>query len=179
VARFEELEGGNVRASDRDRDRVAAELRLHCQEGRISVEELELRLERAIVAQTIHELAELLVDLPSRPAALPLPRAAAPPRIGPPGVRPFTVRIRVPAPAARARDLALDTIAPGLNGFGFELRWQTREEMEFVRMASRRAAQPERVVISFEPAGAGRSTMIVHGRATRRVRKAFAGLSFD
>src|SRR5437763_1836767 len=45
-----QLEGGNIRASDRDRNSVADELRVHCLEGRITVEELEQRLGKAMSA---------------------------------------------------------------------------------------------------------------------------------
>jgi ferric-dicitrate binding protein FerR (iron transport regulator) len=54
----------DLRASDRDRDRVVDELRAHGAEGRLTVEELEERVRRALAARTLGELAELTRDLP-------------------------------------------------------------------------------------------------------------------
>jgi hypothetical protein len=194
---FSELEGGHVRASDRDRARVASELRVHCVEGRITVEELETRLDQAMSARTIHELATVVHDLPKIrvPTEIREPRGVV--RAGPPGVHPFTRRILVPASLTRTHAVALDTIAPGLNGYGYELKRSSSQALEFERHRSRALARvvavllfpigllallggsgPERVVITFEPHGTGETTMVVHGRATRRVRKAFAELSF-
>jgi hypothetical protein len=62
-----------LRVSDGDRDRVVEELRAHAAEGRLTVEELEDRVQRALVARTAGELAALIRDLPERPA--PRPRA--------------------------------------------------------------------------------------------------------
>src|ERR1700724_1200832 len=55
----------DVRASDHDRNEVAALLRVHCVEGRITFEELERRVERAMSAPTIGQLAKVLSDLPA------------------------------------------------------------------------------------------------------------------
>ena len=56
--------GGDARASDRDRQRIADDLRIHWAEGRLDVEQLEHRLEQTMSASTIQELAELVDDLP-------------------------------------------------------------------------------------------------------------------
>ena len=167
-----ELEGGNVRASDRDRSKVADERRAHCADGRITVEEFERRVEQAMAAQTIHELAKVLYDLPATIPPDRLQDRAERVRVGPPGIRPFTRRIVVPVPLERTRAIALDTIATGLNGLGYELRRQSPMAMEFERSAR------ERIVIDFERHGARATTMIVHGRAARSVRKHFAKLEF-
>jgi hypothetical protein len=185
-----------TRASDRERENVAAELKIHCVEGRITLEELDKRLEAAMAARTLSELAELVYDLPK--VAIPArERDARSPRIGPPGIRPFTRRLTVPASLTKTRDVALDTIAPGLNGFGFELVSQSAAGLVFerTRPAGGRIAAAvlffpfgliallarrgrERVVISLEDGGSGRTRMTVHGVATRRVREAFARLTF-
>jgi hypothetical protein len=52
------------RASDRDRERVVDGLRTHAAEGRLTVEELEDRVQRALGARTAGELAALTRDLP-------------------------------------------------------------------------------------------------------------------
>jgi hypothetical protein len=54
-----------IRASDADRDRVAALLREHHAAGRLSAEEFHERMDRALEAKTLGELDELLTDLPA------------------------------------------------------------------------------------------------------------------
>src|SRR6201995_4066941 len=53
-----------IRASDADRDRVAALLQEHHAEGRLSAEEFSERLDIALHARTMGELDELLAELP-------------------------------------------------------------------------------------------------------------------
>ncbi|MEV4168659.1 MULTISPECIES: DUF1707 SHOCT-like domain-containing protein [unclassified Nonomuraea] len=53
-----------MRASDVDRDRVAAILREHTAQGRITMEEFNERLEELYRSKTYGELAKLTVDLP-------------------------------------------------------------------------------------------------------------------
>jgi hypothetical protein len=50
--------------SDADRERVVALLRDHFVQGRLRLEELSARCERALQARTDHELRRALVDLP-------------------------------------------------------------------------------------------------------------------
>jgi hypothetical protein len=59
----------DLRASHADRDRVVEALRVAGGDGRLSAEELDTRLGRALSARTLGELAELTADLPSAPAA--------------------------------------------------------------------------------------------------------------
>jgi hypothetical protein len=59
----------DLRASHADRDRVVDALRAAAGEGRLSAEELDTRLESALSAWTLGELAELTADLPVAPAA--------------------------------------------------------------------------------------------------------------
>jgi len=54
----------DIRASDSDRDRVAAALREHCALGRITMDELNERLEATYEAKTLGELQEVTSDLP-------------------------------------------------------------------------------------------------------------------
>ncbi|MFF7732262.1 DUF1707 domain-containing protein [Streptomyces sp. NPDC007984] len=54
-----------VRASYADRDRVVDVLRVAAGEGRLTLEELEERLEAALSARTVGELAALTADLPA------------------------------------------------------------------------------------------------------------------
>ena len=56
-----------MRASDADRERVAAELRDHAVAGRLDTEEFEQRLQVAYAARTTDELQALRRDLPATP----------------------------------------------------------------------------------------------------------------
>jgi len=53
-----------MRASDKDRDRIADRLREAASEGRLMIEELEQRLDGALGARTYGELEALISDLP-------------------------------------------------------------------------------------------------------------------
>ena len=106
MAGLDKPEGGNVRASDRDRNEVAAQLRVHCVDGRITFEELERRVEEAMSAATIDQLAGVLNDLPAINVPAEKPDHPQRVRVGPPGIRPFTYRIVVPAPIERTRAVA-------------------------------------------------------------------------
>ncbi|UCM89945.1 DUF1707 domain-containing protein [Streptomyces marincola] len=56
-----------MRASHEDREAVAERLREAAGEGRLDIDELEERLERALTAKTYGELEPLLADLPALP----------------------------------------------------------------------------------------------------------------
>ena len=81
-----------IRASDADREAVAAQLRAAGEDGRLDNDELEERLGRTYAAKTFGELAPLTADLtPTRapvpassPASVPTP---LPPPPGVPGKR--------------------------------------------------------------------------------------------
>src|SRR5215467_3881620 len=72
----------SLRTSDADRDRVAARLRDHFAEGRLTREELDERLTAALNAKTHGDLRRVLADLPEPtpvvPQGGPLPRLGAP-----------------------------------------------------------------------------------------------------
>jgi len=57
----------HVRASDADRERIAARLRQASMEGRLGPEELEERIHGALSARTYGELEALVCDLPAPP----------------------------------------------------------------------------------------------------------------
>jgi hypothetical protein len=81
-----------MRASDADRDRVATALREHCVQGRITIDELNERLEATYAARTVGALHEITADLPETDLyELPVPAARragmAPARPGPVGLR--------------------------------------------------------------------------------------------
>jgi hypothetical protein len=60
----------DLRASHTERDRVVDALRVAGGDGRLSAEELDTRLESALSARTLGELAELTADLPIAPVAM-------------------------------------------------------------------------------------------------------------
>jgi hypothetical protein len=71
---------GELRASHEDRDNTVEQLRVAAGDGRLTADELDERLERALTARTYAELAVLTADLPvtgtaGRPAPGPLPPA--------------------------------------------------------------------------------------------------------
>jgi hypothetical protein len=70
---------GELRASHADRDRVVEVLRVAAGDGRISADELDQRLEAALTARTLRELAVLTTDLPASPGH-PASIAAGPPK---------------------------------------------------------------------------------------------------
>ena len=61
----------DVRASDAERERVAASLREHCAAGRLTLEELSTRLDEAYRARTSGELEAALRELPAQPETRP------------------------------------------------------------------------------------------------------------
>jgi Domain of unknown function (DUF1707) len=77
------IAGEELRASHADRDQVVEVLRVAAGDGRLSAEELDDRLERALTARTYAQLAALTADLPVTPGA-----AVAPPGAGAVSVTP-------------------------------------------------------------------------------------------
>jgi hypothetical protein len=70
---------GALRVSHEDRDQVAEALRVAAGDGRLSSDELDERLERALTARTYADLAVLVADLPPAGNALaPVPGARLP-----------------------------------------------------------------------------------------------------
>ena len=63
-----------MKASDSDRDAVVSDLGEHFQAGRLTAEEFDERMGRALAARTWGELRDLLADLPATQAG---PRASA------------------------------------------------------------------------------------------------------
>ncbi len=74
-----EIARSELRASYDDRDRVVELLRVSAGDGRLTAEELDERLERAMTARTYGELARLVADLPAEgSAASPMTAPQAP-----------------------------------------------------------------------------------------------------
>jgi hypothetical protein len=62
-----------LRVSHEDRDQVAEQLRISAGDGRLTAEELDERLEKALTARTYGELELLLLDLPPVPGSAQAP----------------------------------------------------------------------------------------------------------
>jgi hypothetical protein len=65
-----------LRASDTDREKVADQLREAAGHGRLTMDELEERLEQAYSAKTYADLVPLTRDLPAAGTSVPLPTPA-------------------------------------------------------------------------------------------------------
>ena len=97
-----------LRASHEDRDRVAELLRMAAGDGRLTAEELDERLEKALTARTYGELAALSRDLPTAPGLV----------AGAAGLKPKDM-IRIDRTSGWAkRDLMVKPARPGLT-----MRW--------------------------------------------------------
>jgi DUF1707 SHOCT-like domain len=71
---------GDIRVGDAEREAVAAELREHYAQGRLSLDDFQHRLDAALAAKTRSDLDQLISDLPhARPAGRPLPAAGSGP----------------------------------------------------------------------------------------------------
>lgn len=68
-----------IRASDADREHVAALLQRHYTEGRLTLAEVDERVAAAYAARTYEQLAELTADLPAERPVVPAPPAAEEP----------------------------------------------------------------------------------------------------
>ncbi|MGH3246696.1 MAG: DUF1707 SHOCT-like domain-containing protein [Trebonia sp.] len=80
---------GALRVSHEDRDQVAEALRVAAGDGRLTGDELDERLERALTARTYDDLAALVTDLPPAGSALaPVPGTLLPGQLAPGGVGP-------------------------------------------------------------------------------------------
>src|SRR5258708_14079782 len=71
-----EASGNEMRVGNAEREAIAAELREHYASGRLTIEELNERLEAAFAAKTRADLTAVMRDLPS--AATPTAGAGGP-----------------------------------------------------------------------------------------------------
>jgi hypothetical protein len=121
----------DIRASDADRERTVAALRHHAAQGRLTIDELDERSERAYAAKTLGELAALQVDLPvlatRRP---PIPRRRRPLV---PGRFGFTARWHSPAGAKATMSELVAHVAPPLHNFGYDLIQREDDRLRFER----------------------------------------------
>ena len=177
-----------LRASDADRERTVAALRHHAAVGRLTVEELDARSERAYAAATLSELARLQADLPAlatRPAGRRHGLA--------PGWRPFTARWSAPVGSELTMAELIAHLAPDIQARGFDLVQRADDRLRFERR--RRPAwtfvvailipvfgwfallHKDRVRLTIDVAETDRGTRLVaSGIAPLPLRRAFAEL---
>ncbi len=105
-----------IRASDADRERIAARLREHFAEGRLTQDELGERISAALNARTYGDLRHVMADLPE-PGMVPQSWAWPPAGSG----RPVMVRRRPPLLPLAFLFLFMALLLPGTGWllFGF------------------------------------------------------------
>ena len=185
----------DLRASDAEREDAVAQLREHAAAGRLTVDELAERCALAYASRTHGELARLFSDLPPPAWAAPAPPPA--PRPAPVrgyGTLPFTYEWVLEVSPARAMTEALRHIAPALHRHGYELAEKREDRLVFsygyrpgwtyavavllfpFGLLALLARSEERITFDFDALPRGRTRVVAHGRAPRRVRRAFAEL---
>ena len=185
----------DLRASDDDRERAVASLRHHASLGRLTVDELDARVERAYAARWVRELEYLHADLPSEAEPHPRPparRGARRPWM--PGKVGFHVRWHSPADArSTMRELMAD-VAPPMERSGYDItqRWDGRLRFERevrptwtilvaiflfpVGLLALLHKHRERVTIDLDEFGDGTTQLVASGVAPLPIRRAFADL---
>jgi hypothetical protein len=116
-----------LRASDADRDRTVAALRHHAAAGRLSLDELDERAERAYAAGTLAELAGLHADLPAI-ATRPIGRRHT---TLTPGWHGFTARWHSPVGAEATMAELIAHLAPRIQEHGFDLIQRADDRLRF------------------------------------------------
>ena len=161
--------GSHVRVSDLERDEVARSLRDHCAVGRLTVDELDDRLEGVYRALTQADLERLTRDLPSGSEVAP--RDVRTGRIFWPGIAAFREERHLAASCGSGYADALREIVPRMALRGFHLV----EEIQPRRLRFRDDSGLD-VTVMFHPSIDGGCDVSAFGRAPRAVRKAFATL---
>ena len=108
-----------IRASDLERDVIVRRLRDQCATGRLSIDDLDERLEHAYAAVTRAELNGLVSDLPSdEPHAAP---PAGRRRFFWPGITPFSEQRHLGASSADSFAAAQREMVPRMGTQGFHV----------------------------------------------------------
>jgi hypothetical protein len=97
------LFGADLRASDADRDVAADILCAAVADGRLTLAELEERLEEVLSARTLREIARRISDLPGPRLSGPVRPAVLPPVRSRPGTRWSLLQSLLATPAAEPR----------------------------------------------------------------------------
>src|SRR4051812_41438396 len=159
-----------IRASDQERDAIARRLRDQCAAGRLSIDELDQRLEHAYAALTRRALNQLVADLPvEEPRPAPTARRR---RFFLPGTAPFSETRHLSTSCADSFAAAQHEIVPRMGIQGFHLDeeiWPRR-----LRFVSDTGLF---ITVMFHPAADGGTEVSAFGHGPRGVRRAFATLS--
>jgi hypothetical protein len=150
---------------------VATRLRDECILGRLTIDELDERLEDVYRAVTRGDLAEITSDLPTPSTELARRRASGG-RFFWPGVSPFYEQRHLREPCPRTFATALRVIVPRMGMHGFHLVDEIRPR----RMAFR-SDSGLILTVMFHPASDGGTDVSAFGHAPRAIRKAFATLT--
>jgi hypothetical protein len=182
----------SLRASDAEREEVVTHLRAEAAAGRLTVDELDERCAQAYAARTVGELDALVADLP--PPAAGVPARTERLSVSGYGARPFTYEWELDVSPRRAMSAALRHIAPALHRQGYELVVTRADRLVFrcayrpgwtyalavlvfpIGLVALAHKVEERITVDLDPLARGRTRVVAHGRAPRRVRKAFAEL---
>jgi len=159
-----------VRASDVERETVVRMLRDHCAAGRLSIDELDERVERAYAAGTRGDLNRLVSDLPTEGADGGTPARRR--RFFWPGIAPFSERRHLTTSCAESFAAAQNEMVPRMGAQGFHVDeeiWPRR-----LRFVSDTGLV---ITVMFHPASDGGTEVSAFGHGPRAVRKAFATLS--
>jgi hypothetical protein len=159
----------DIRVSDAERDRAARRLRDHCAAGRLTIEELDTRVEAVYTATTRDELARAVADLPIDEAADAPHRPER--RFFWPGIAAFHEERHLASTCPESYGAALREMVPRMGMQGFHIvdeLWPRR-----LRFAS---ATGLFVTVMFHPAADGGTNVSAFGHGPRAVRKAFATL---
>jgi hypothetical protein len=122
----------DLRASDADREAAVDALRRHAMAGRLTIEELDERIEKAYTAKMLSELAELQVDLPRLAVRPHRPADRRGKRPWVPGRLAFTTRWHSPADAKLTMRELMTFVVPPMERWGYDLtqRWDGRLRFE-------------------------------------------------
>ena len=182
----------DLRASDADRERTVAALRHHAAIGRLTIDELDERSERAYAATTLRELGALQADLPAE-ALRPPERAGRRRRPKVPGTRGFTTRWHAPTDAKTTMAELMAHVAPPLDRWGYDLVQRFDDRLRFecevrpgwtilvaifafpLGLLALMHTDRERTTIDLAETDRG-TTLVASGVAPLPVRRAFAEL---
>jgi Domain of unknown function (DUF1707) len=159
-----------LRASDVERDAVVRRLRDECAIGRLSIDELDERVERAYAAVTQRELNRLVSDLPAN--APRVASGAGRRRFFWPGIAPFSEQRHLMTSCADSFAAAQREMVPRMGTHGFHLDdevWPRR-----LRFVSDTGLF---ITVIFHPSTDGGTEVSAFGHGPRTIRKAFATLS--
>lgn len=116
----------DLRCSDTDRERVAEALRDAAGDGRLTLTELEERLEATFAARTYGDLQPITKDLPQGPYPMPNVGGAMQPSIP----NPYSAQPPVARPAAGVPDLRTERITTILGEEKRTGRWEVPHRVE-------------------------------------------------